>query len=293
MKKVIAFTISIILVLSIVLLIIFKIGLFKEGSNIIFKNQIREVKYDKPEINKDHTFIKGYSKSENINNIKQEILAYYYYDEIDNSEYEIDSETGEETVKAESKAYYLIRELYINGNKVGETSKIDYSNEKDMINQSNNDFDSIKTNKIIDIDNDKEYLILTLTDNIMNTGLTYVKTSAVYIINEDYEIIQELANGNSTGYVNIPIYKDELGDRNYLNGINTFNKMFNTEFDYLLYSENGYVDILKKKIYYIDVNASKCEIDEHEIKISNGEIKDSYSKTYPDVSKYVTGDGYC
>ena len=48
MKKVIAFTISIILVLSIVLLIIFKIGLFKEGSNIIFKNQIREVKYDKP-----------------------------------------------------------------------------------------------------------------------------------------------------------------------------------------------------------------------------------------------------
>lgn len=293
MKKVIAFTISIILVLSIVLLIIFKIGLFKEGSNIIFKNQIREVKYDKPEINKDHTFIKGYSKSENINNIKQEILAYYYYDEIDNSEYEIDSETGEETVKAESKAYYLIRELYINGNKVGETSKIDYSNEKDMINQSNNDFDSIKTNKIIDIDSDKEYLILTLTDNIMNTGLTYVKTSAVYIINEDYEIIQELANGNSTGYINIPIYKDELGDRNYLNGINTFNKMFNTEFDYLLYSENGYVDILKKKIYYIDVNASKCEIDEHEIKISNGEIKDSYSKTYPDVSKYVTGDGYC
>lgn len=293
MKKVIAFTISIILVLSIVLLIIFKIGLFKEGSNIIFKNQIREVKYDKPEINKDHTFIKGYSKSENINNIKQEILAYYYYDEIDNSEYEIDSETGEETVKAESKAYYLIRELYINGNKVGETSKIDYSNEKDMINQSSNDFDSIKTNKITDIDNDKEYLILTLTDNIMNTGLTYVKTSAVYIINEDYEIIQELANGNSTGYVNIPIYKDELGDRNYLNGINTFNKMFNTEFDYLLYSENGYVDILKKKIYYIDVNASKCEIDEHEIKISNGEIKDSYSKTYPDVSKYVTGDGYC
>lgn len=293
MKKVIAFTISIILVLSIVLLIIFKIGLFKEGSNIIFKNQIREVKYDKPEINKDHTFIKGYSKSENINNIKQEILAYYYYDEIDNSEYEIDSETGEETVKAESKAYYLIRELYINGNKVGETSKIDYSNEKDMINQSSNDFDSIKTNKIIDIDSDKEYLILTLTDNIMNTGLTYVKTSAVYIINEDYEIIQELSNGNSTGYVNIPIYKDELGDRNYLNGINTFNKMFNTEFDYLLYSENGYVDILKKKIYYIDVNASKCEIDEHEIKISNGEIKDSYSKTYPDVSKYVTGDGYC
>ena len=293
MKKVIAFTISIILVLSIVLLIIFKIGLFKEGSNIIFKNQIREVKYDKPEINKDHTFIKGYSKSENINNIKQEILAYYYYDEIDNSEYEIDSETGEETVKAESKAYYLIRELYINGNKVGETSKIDYSNEKDMINQSSNDFDSIKINKITDIDNDKEYLILTLTDNIMNTGLTYVKTSAVYIINEDYKIIQELANGNSTGYVNIPIYKDELGDRNYLNGINTFNKMFNTEFDYLLYSENGYVDILKKKIYYIDVNASKCEIDEHEIKISNGEIKDSYSKTYPDVSKYVTGDGYC
>lgn len=293
MKKIIAFIISLIIVIVITLLIMNKVGIFNTKTSNIFNKETTKTEYKKPEINQDHTFIEAYSKTVKFNKQIVDLLAYYYYDEIDNSNYTIDEETNEEIKNNDSKAYYLIRELYLNDKPIGEISKIDYQSDNNFKELAKEEFDSIKTSVVKDITNEDEYLTIKLTDNTMNTGIEHVKTSSVYIINKDLEELISLPNGNTTGYVNIPIYKEELEDRNYLNGINTFNKMYNTNYDYLLYSENGYVDILKNKIYYIDVNASKCEIDEHEIKISNGEILDSFVKTYPDVSEYVTGESYC
>lgn len=292
MKKVLSLGISILIVILIVLLILFKIGLFENNNTNIF-GSIKQESYEKPKISEDHTFIDGFSTTITMNKKNIDILAYYYYDEIDSSEYIYDEETDEEIIKNKKTSYYLIRDLYLNGTKIGESSKIYFDDNKELKDEAEEDFNSIKHNFISDKENDDVYLTLSLTSNIMNTGLTHIKTYDVLIINKNYEIIKQLENGSNIGYINIPIYKDELGDRSYLNGIQTFNKMFDTNFDYLLYSENGYVDILDKKIYYIDVNASKCEIDEYELTIINGEVKTSFSKTYPDVSKYVTGENYC
>ncbi len=216
------------------------------------KEEEKEV-ITKPEKNKNYTFFKEYEDEITLNNEKHTLLTYYYNDF-----------NGSDSVVR--KEVYLDNKTLIFDDKI-----IDQHSEMPSIKQTTLEEidqyhkESAKYYIIKDTKNQKDYLILRNTKKILN-GFSEGFDESITIINNNQILKQYKPNSPSTT-IFIEAKPEAIGNRNYVldNG------------KQILYRDS-FVDIHDTYLYYVTYH--DCKVDEYQVTIENGVIKESLSRNY-------------